>query len=481
MDYILPLIERFMTGVYDANDEFLEDLSRFSELEGKIHSLSNELAAGILSGILTSAGKLIEKSHRRKQGYNVQRHDSRTLISTVGDVTFEDIYYRNKETGKYVYLLDKLLHLPAHERLTTLAEAKLVSEATVYSYQHAADQLAIGDQKVSKVTVQNKVWETKANLIVEEEPEPVHKRQTEYLYIEADEDHIHRQKNGREDGCMIGKLIYLFEGKEDVCEGRRRLIKPHYFGGLYPGEMNASLWDEVERFIEKHYDTDVLKRVYISSDGGSWIKAAKDHIDRSVLVADRFHLMKYINRVCRLTDDENLNKGRFYKYIWKKDQTSVRKLLTRIENTYGQARQIDEARTFFENNWKEVIRAFHDKHVFGCSAEGHVSNVFSDRMSSRPMGWSEIGSDSMCKLRCYVRNYGRDKVVDLVAWRREKEFERQSLQATGTDGLIEPEQKKRYSLEQRRDFVYIEKLQATLSDKRQVKKALAIREQIGNI
>ena len=40
------------------------------------------------------------------------------------------------------------------------------------------------------------------------------------------------------------------------------------------------------------------------------------------------------------------------------------------------------------------------------SAESHVSHVLSNRMSSRPMRWSQTGADRMSKLRCYERNRG---------------------------------------------------------------------------
>ena len=53
---------------------------------------------------------------------------------------------------------------------------------------------------------------------------PVEKKACEYLYIEADEDHIHRQKDGKEQGCFMGKLVYLFEGKEEICKSRRKLL-----------------------------------------------------------------------------------------------------------------------------------------------------------------------------------------------------------------------------------------------------------------
>ena len=95
--------------------------------------------------------------------------------------------------------------------------------------------------------------------------------------------------------------------------------------------------------------------------------------------------------------------------------------------------------------------------VLGCSAEGHVSSVFSERMSSRPMGWSETGSDRMCRLRCFIRNYGREKVIDLVS------------------------QRKRYTEKQREVQRYAEALHGTLSGISTVRKNLAIREQIGNI
>lgn len=140
----------------------------------------------------------------------------------------------------------------------------------------------------------------------------------------------------------------------------------------------------------------------------------------------------------------------------------------------------DDVRVYFENNWEAIQKAFHDKHVYGCSAEGHVSNVLSDRMSSRPMGWSETGCDRMCKLRCYVRNNGRAKVVDLVRYRRERELQSR-LKMTGTDGMVEAVERTRYTKEQREAYSYIERLQATLGINSTVKKTLSIREQIGNL
>lgn len=85
-------------------------------------------------------------------------------------------------------------------------------------------------------------------------------------------------------------------------------------------------------------------------------------------------------------------------------------------------------------NWSAVRRTLRNMLVNGCSAESHVSHVLSDRLSSRPMGWSQIGADRMSKLRCYDRNNGRDKIIQLVRYSRNQRH----LPATGTD-VIAPQ------------------------------------------
>ena len=52
-------------------------------------------------------------------------------------------------------------------------------------------------------------------------------------------------------------------------------------------------------------------------------------------------------------------------------------------------------------NNKEGIENYYKykEYLHGCSAEGHVSHVYSDRMSSRPMGWKTTNVNNMSKLR----------------------------------------------------------------------------------
>lgn len=476
---IITLINNYVSGLLNAEEKFLEHLDSLTTFEETVSRLSNQMAADFIGLILTDADQMIRDSGIRKGRYTVQRSRQRTLISSVGDITFTHTLYKD-QSGKTRCLLDELIRLPDRERFTAVAEAKVLNEAEVHSYQHAAESIQTNGQAITKTTVMNKVHAIEKE-IPEMEDVPEEKRQYEYLYIEADEDHIHRQQDGKEQGCFIGKLIYLFEGKEEICKGKRKLVRPFYFGGLYAGsERNAALWEEVEAYIRNHYDQEVLRCVYISSDGGGWIRTAADHIYKGRLVADRYHLMKYINRVAKCTQKEEDTKKRFYKYIYKDNLLAVKKLLTRIENHCEKGgHAVEESRRYFVGNWQYIQRAFHDKHVLGCSAEGHVSSVYSARMSSRPMGWSKTGADRMCRLRCFIRNYGREKVIELVNYRREKELE--EMPATGTDGMIDAVVRKKYTAKQKEAYRYAERIHATLGERSTVRKILSIREQIGNI
>ena len=461
---IIPVIELFTSRVLETAVNFLDHPAESARMEQSLDMAGKDLCAELMKQILEEYDDLLVRMPQRKKKYTVQRHDSRTLITGFGDVTFQRTLFRSRADGTCHYLLDEQMHLPKNEHLSEMAEVRILNEAAKVSYQHAADSLKIGSQTVSKVAVMNKIHKVLEELPIEE---PKEKRVCERLYIEADEDHIHRQKAGeiQRGDCIIGKLVYVFEGKEEACEGKKRLINPVYFGGEYSGsEGNAELWKRVQEYIQRTYDRDHLKKVYISGDGAAWIGAGTDYIDRSVLVADRFHLMKYINAASRtMLDSCDEVKGKFYKYIYKNKLKKALKLLRRMKQSTEKLKPIEALESYLRNNWNAIQVAFHDKNVPGCSAEGHVSNIYSDRMSSRPMGWSETGADRMCRLRCLIKTYGDEKIVDLVKLRREQACE--ELRATGTDDLRADagQVRKKYTKAQLEAASYAERMQATLS------------------
>ena len=476
-------LEKLYRELIEIDQKFLDsDLKDMDSYEESLAKAAKRAVTEHMQAMYDSIDEALCKDICRDEKYTIQRHDKRELLTVSGAICFDHTLFRKREDGSYHYLLDEWLGLDSHERLSCTAEAEVLKEAVKSSYSRAANVLG-EDTQITKTAVMNKVHAIQAEIPFEK---PQKKKCVEYLYIEADEDHIHKQDaqaNGKRDkkGSMIGKLLYLYEGCKEK-HGRRELTHVFYLGGLYGGSVeNHRLWSRMQKYIETNYESRYLKTVYISGDCGAWIKAGVSDIDKGVLVMDKFHLMKYINKAAnQMLDDANEIKGRLWKALYKGKKKKFVKTLKAVRRCVKNAKPVDECEEYILNNWDSAVRRVQDKNVYGCSAEGHVSHVYSDRMSSRPMGWSETGADAMCQLRCYVRDYGEERIIDLVHYRRKhketKAAGAEEMPHTFERGYM---QKLLYG-QHDNDMVYIEKMQATIPSV-EIKKTLAIRTRLSGI
>lgn len=479
---IVSLFDTLLTSIFDAEQSFFENPKNFSELEASVKSSTNAFAASFLGAILSEMDQAIRNTSWRNGRYTIHRNDTRTLISSVGDISFKCTYYKSKtEKNTFTHLLEDLIGLERNERFTEVAEALMLCEALKTSYAEAANVIP-SKQEITKTTVMNKV-----HSIADEIPDKIYDtpRTVPYLHIEADEDHVAEQ-HGRygeaANASFISKLIYLYEYRQESAnvEGRYELVNKYYFSGLYPGaEGNKQLWLRVNSFIETNYDTEALKRVFISGDGAGWIKSGVTYVDNSVFCADKYHLMKYVNAAAAQIPEEKDNvKTELWHLLYSKQKNARKKFDTytaAMMNSAKKAEKIEDLRKYVLGNWSAVRRTLRNKLVNGCSAESHVSHVLSDRLSSRPMGWSQTGADRMSKLRCYDRNNGRVAIIDLVKYSRECRY----LKATGTDDMTPRNLQLRNILAEHYNQAasYIERMQAHIPYGT-VRKTLAIREKL---
>lgn len=468
----------------NKEQSFFENPKNFSELEVSVKSSTNEFAASFFEAILSEMDQAIRNTSWRNGRYTIHRNDTRTLISSVGDISFKCTYYKSKtEKNTFTYLLENLIGLERNERFTEVAEALMLCEALKTSYAEAANVIP-SKQEITKTTVMNKV-----HSIADEIPDKIYDtpRTVPYLHIEADEDHVAEQ-HGRygeaANASFISKLIYLYEYRQESAnaEGRYELVNKYYFSGLYPGaEGNKQLWLRVNSFIETNYDTEALKRVFISGDGAGagWIKSGVTYVDNSVFCADKYHLMKYVNAAAAQIPEEKENvKTELWHLLYSKQKNARKKFDTytaAMMNSAKKTEKIEDLRKYVLGNWSAVRRTLRNKLVNGCSAESHVSHVLSDRLSSRPMGWSQTGADRMSKLRCYDRNNGRAAIIDLVKYSRECRH----LKATGTDDMAPRDLQLRNILAEHYNQAasYIERMQVHIPYGT-VRKTLAIREKL---
>jgi hypothetical protein len=477
---IVTLLEVLVKSLNEAEEKFFENPKDFYTLETSVKSSTEAFAASYLGTVLSSINKQIYQDGWRRGKYTVQRNDKRTIISSVGDVTFDSTYYKSKENkGEYHYLTEEILGITAHERFTEAAEVAILTEALKTSYEEATKVIP-SKSKITKTTVMNKVHGI-ANELPEEQAQS--KKKVKYLFVEADEDHVAEQhgrwndKNNNKN--FISKLAYVYEYKKDSekCKGRKELVNTFYFGGVYEESQGVKkFWEKVNQYIDNNYEAEKIEKIYISGDGAGWIKTGEEYVYKAIFCADKFHLMKYINKASnQMLDEKEIAKSEIYRLLYEKKQTELKRYLDSMMECASNPEPIEALETFVTRNWKAIMMCLHDEVLQGCSAESHVSHVLSDRLSSRPKGWSKKGADRMSKLRCYERNYGREKIIELVRYSREK----RQIERTGTDGIEMKNIQLRTLIKERtkNSQKYIDRFQGMVPGMT-AKKIFAIREQI---
>ena len=407
---------------------FFEDPTKIAEFVGGVQDNVLQLGLGIIKEQFEALDEALCRSGNRRKNWEIVKHDEKAMTTSIGDLTFTKTLFRNKKTGEARYLVDDLLGFEKHERMTEDAEAKMLKEAVQTSYRKAGEEMSILSE-MSKQTVKNKLHALEFPQYEHEGPQKV----VEYLYIDADEDHVPLQyiniKGDIEEGKdnnIPGKLVYVYEGIEAIApkSDRYRLIEPHYFSGIYEGDDNSLLWDEVWEYIDAKYDVDSIKHIYLNSDGGAWIKGGSRKIHGLIRVLDEHHLSKYLTSMTsHLRDSSEDARDMLRDTIRKGTKEDFNELCDRIydyadDDDDGARNRVEKGRTYILNNWTPAkIRLQRKAGVLGSSTEGHVSHVLASRMSSRPMGWSKVGADKMARLRAYYWN-DRD-MLELVRYQKE--------------------------------------------------------------
>ena len=475
MNSIQLFAKKGIEKLFDAENGFLKDPSDFAGFVKAIREVTEELEIGVIRDSLELMDKKLRESRERKEKYEVVHKDRRTIITSLGEVSFERTYFREKESRICTYLVDELIELGKKERLTEDAKVRMLEEVTEGSYRKSGEMTCLNGDKVSRQTVKNEIHA----LEFPEEKEPEEKRKVKTLFIDADEDHValqYLEKKGdvqRTEGMYknngaINKIVYVYEGieQEGPKSKRRRLVRPHYFCGSYSGEENAKLWEEVEEYIRRNYDEKVLEKVYLGADGGGWIKGAKEKLGEAVPVLDEFHLSKYLVQMTHFLGDsaadarrelkESIQGGKVESFL-----ECCQKILSYTEDPAVKKR-IERGRVYIQGNWDGAVRRLTARGIVcGCSAEGHVSHVLSARMSSRPMGWSRTGADKMARLLAYRKN-GRD-LLELVRYQDHGEELPKAAGAEKLMGMSAEQILREERHQYRENGKYYDRIQATIS------------------
>lgn len=432
---------------------FMKDPTKMAELVKGVTEEVHKLGLKIIRDCLEDTDRLICDSILRKKHWYVERRDTKQLITSLGTVNFKKTLFVDKETGKDgVYLLDRVMDMESHERFTEDAVANLLEEAVQTSYRKGGETASL-EENVSKQAVMKKIHALEFPKNTDSTAE---KKVVDYLYIEADEDHLSKQfhvkkgdlqaKGHFKNNCLIAKMVAVHEGREPestIPKGqeeehkskRWRLKNPHYFCRVCSGKENAAFWDEIFEYLNSQYDILKAKKIYLNADGGSWIAAGAERINGVTYVLDEFHLQKHITKLTsHMLDSTDDSRKEICDAIRKDDRDAFKAITERLKdalkNPETGEKRINESRDYILNNWMPArVRLKHEEGVIGSSTEGHVYHALSRRMSTQAMGWSIVGASKMCQLRAYYLNGG--DMLELVRYQK-KELPK----AAGAEGDI---------------------------------------------
>jgi hypothetical protein len=372
---------------------FIKDGKDLADLILELKEDLFKLGRDILEEVLEDMDDYLRNCEVRKQDWEIVRKDKTSLLTSFGMIKYDRTYFKHKNRGQRRYLVDRIVGIEPHTRMSDDVVINAIEEAADSSYRKAGEQATYLDE-ISKQAVMNKVHNLE---IVEPEIKVDKKRELKILYVEADEDHVALQEKGisekdKEDKRNIAmpRLVYVHEGIDiNKSSKKRKVLKNvRYFGGLY--KDSEDLWLEVSEYIYKQYNVDFIETIYLSGDGASWIKEGLNWLPNSKFVLDNYHLQKYVRVATAHLDDEAIYQGLQDALDWpdKKMVTKVFKKIIELTVDETKVNAVKRAKRYILNQWDGIeIKADKGPEIVSCSAEGHVSHVLSDRLSSRPKGW----------------------------------------------------------------------------------------------
>ncbi len=388
----MNIISLFNSFVNHLNN-ILDNNLFLHQLENHISVSTNSLNLNILKEILEYLDLEYKNSKQRKELYYVQQTRPRTLITSLGLITFNKTYYKSKKkiNGKYHYYsyLEDYLGIDKWAKLSLSCETNLINNALDNGYSWASKN-TIPNYIISRQTISTKIKNINYNYIHTSQ-----KRQTpKILYIEADEVHANLQSRKKAKKNKIVPVILTHEGHKEDFVKKKELKNTHYIASSIL--KTDKLWEETYRYLDTVYDLNKVDKIFLSSDGGTWIKGYDIAFPNIIFVLDKFHYRKALN------------------YIFKKEP-----IITQIADGYLRNRMIDEFKILVNSQCKlypeqkkemikkqkylinhidGIINQNHPDYKCPCSMEGHISNKYAKFITSRPHAYSLDGLENITQL-----------------------------------------------------------------------------------
>lgn len=360
------------------------------ELEQITYRALQESFSQVMAQTLLAFDQVIAEGRDKKRFYLKEK---RTLKfeSVFGRVDIQRNYYKDRETGKYVYLLDQYLAFDGTKGMSPVVQDVAIELAvTGVSYRQAGKALEklLGYPVISHEGIRQQLLNTE---VVSSEPVPL---EQDVLFVEVDGLYTKSQEKNKK-GKEV-KIAGIHQGWEVNGKRAKLIQKRHYIH-----ERNLPFWEGFEQFLMDTYDYDPTQHhLVINGDGANWITACRDYFQHNAtFVIDRFHIARDIQRIFR--DHPRYRAIRKKLAIYDAEGLMVELNSAvgtighegkeeRLEALIAQVSQYPEALEDYRGKLKEKGIDTETFRPMG-SAEGTMS-VFAKRLKNG-RSWSEEGLD----------------------------------------------------------------------------------------
>ena len=120
--------------------EFLREGKDLAELTLGLQEDLFELGRNILVETLEGMDEQLRKSGVRKNNWEIIRKDKTAILTTFGTIKYNRTYFKPKSGGKRKYLVDELVGLKPHDRVSADVVINVVEEAIDSSYRKGGER-----------------------------------------------------------------------------------------------------------------------------------------------------------------------------------------------------------------------------------------------------------------------------------------------------------------------------------------------------
>lgn len=353
---------------------------------------TNKITLDVIAKTLEKIDDML--AAKRDSELIIIRKSSRTILTSIGKITFRRRYYHNTTTERKIYLLDSILGIQKYSRLSTELKKKIILSLDHLTFEQAGiDNLPEGYQ-ISSSTVFNILNKS----IISVDKVSVNRQENSVVHVQIDEKYINAWKSKAQSGKRSNKVrIYTATIFDGVNRAKKRNSLRNRV--MFTTRSISKLYEKINYHLQHTFNVKLDEKVYVSGDLATYIQNSEERITVCDVqyVPDKFHVIKDFRQLfgVKLTKEE----------IFSKDFTSNYLKVLKQDKFINNPNASKLTRLLKKH--PESLKVWYNDDYLGCSQEGMNSHYVANRMGKKPNTFCFKSVDKLCLIICAKRN-GQD-------------------------------------------------------------------------